>query len=190
MSGGLPAAPGGRAETRLQRIVGAVSTGAGVVSALMILGGVAITCQMIWVRFVLNGSTVWQTEMVIYLVIGATLLGLPYVQRLRGHVAVDLLAEILPEGARRGLAIAVLLAVMAVIGLMLVHSAELWLMAFERGWRSDTVWGVRLWIPYLAMPVGFGLYLLQLAADLSAELVPARAGPPAEAAAEEAPWTR
>ena len=32
----------------------------------------------------------WQTEAVIYLMVGATLLGLPYVQKLKGHVNVDL----------------------------------------------------------------------------------------------------
>jgi TRAP-type C4-dicarboxylate transport system permease small subunit len=41
-------------------------------------------------------------------------------------------------------------------------------MAWSRGWRSDTVWGVRLWIPYLSLVVGLGLLLLQLAADLVA----------------------
>jgi TRAP-type C4-dicarboxylate transport system permease small subunit len=57
----------------------------------MIVISVAITCQMIFVRFVLNQSTIWQTEAVIYLMIAATLLGLPYVQKLRGHVNVDLM---------------------------------------------------------------------------------------------------
>jgi len=28
------------------------------------------------------------------------------------------------------------------------------------------VWGVRLWIPYLAMPIGFGVMSLQYLADL------------------------
>ena len=67
------------------RFVAALSTLAGWCSAAMIVAAVAITCQMIFIRFVLNGSTVWQTEAVVYLAIGATLIGLPYVQRLRGH---------------------------------------------------------------------------------------------------------
>jgi TRAP-type C4-dicarboxylate transport system permease small subunit len=48
---------------------------------------------------------------------------------------------------------------------MLFYGAEFWHAAWSRNWKSDTVWGVRLWIPYFAMPVGFGLLLLQLAAD-------------------------
>ena len=42
-------------------------------------------------RFVLNLSTAWQTETVIYMMVGATLIGLSYIQLLRGHVNVDLL---------------------------------------------------------------------------------------------------
>ncbi len=54
---------------------------------------------------------------------------------------------------------------------MLWYGYEFWHFAWERGWRSDTVWGVRLWKPYLALPVGLGLLLLQLVADLVAVLL-------------------
>ena len=78
------------------RIVAAISTLSGWLSAGMIMLSVLITCQMIFIRFVLNGSTVWQTEMVVYLMITATLIGLPYVQRMRGHVNVDLIPNNVP----------------------------------------------------------------------------------------------
>lgn len=165
------------------RAVAALSTVAGWVSAGMIVAAVVITCQMIWVRFVLNGSTVWQTEAVIYLVIAATLIGLPYVQRLRGHVNVDLIPLALPTGARKGLATVTLTLSIAIVALMLRYGCEYWHFAWERGWRSDTVWGPPLWIPYLALPVGFGLLLLQLVADLYAMLkgIDTPFGLPAEA---------
>lgn len=134
----------------------------------MIVAAVAITCQMIFVRFVLNHSTVWQTEVVIYLMVAATMVGLPYVQLLRGHVNVDLLPRFLPPRFRLGLAILVFGLSIAVIAVMVWYGFELWHIAWSRGWTSDTVWGARLWIPYLALPVGFGLYLLQLLADLIA----------------------
>lgn len=152
------------------RTVAKISTVAGWCSAAMIVAAVAITCQMIFVRFVLNGSTVWQTEAVIYLVIAATLVGLPYVQRLRGHVNVDLVPMSLPMKARRVLAVVTLSLSIAIVAIMLFYGYEYWHFAWERGWRSDTVWGVRLWIPYLSIPVGFGLLLLQLVADLVALL--------------------
>jgi TRAP-type C4-dicarboxylate transport system permease small subunit len=153
------------------RVVSALSTVAGWCSAAMIVAAVAITCQMIFVRFVLNGSTVWQTEMVIYLVIAATLIGLPYVQRLRGHVNVDLVPLSLPKKARFGMAIVTLTLSLVIVAVMLWYGYDYWHQAWSRGWRSDTVWGVRLWIPYLSLPVGFALFFLQLLADLIAVIL-------------------
>ena len=166
MAHGLPSSDAdARPETGLRRVVGQVSLVCGVIAAAMILISVLITCQMIFVRFVLNQSTIWQTEAVTYLVLGATLIGLPYVQKQRGHVNVDLLQTLLPPAARRALAAVVALASIAVIGVMFWYGYELFAIAAERGWRSDTVWGPKLWIPYLAMPIGFGLFILQLVAD-------------------------
>ncbi|MFK5997421.1 MAG: TRAP transporter small permease [Rhodobacterales bacterium] len=153
------------------RTVAAISTLAGWVSAAMIVLAVGITCQMIFVRFVLNASTIWQSEMVIYLMIAATLVGLPYVQHLRGHVSVDLVPILLPRTARKVLAICTLCTSIAIVAVMLWYGFDNWHVAWARGWKSDTVWGVRLWIPYLAMPVGFGLFLLQLVADLVAVIL-------------------
>ncbi|MGH1466520.1 MAG: TRAP transporter small permease [Cognatishimia sp.] len=152
------------------RVVAALSTLAGWCSAGMIVAAVAITCQMIVVRFVLNKSTVWQTEAVIYLVIAATLVGLPYVQRLRGHVNVDLIPISLPPRPRFFMSILTSVLSIVIVAVMLFYGYEYWHFAWDRGWKSDTVWGVRLWIPYLSIPVGFGLFLLQLIADLVAIL--------------------
>ncbi len=162
--GGASAAQ--RCQQWFVRAVGAVSAVCGLFAALMILVSVLITCQMIWVRFVLNESTIWQTEAVTYLMIAATLIGLPYVQLIRGHVNVDLLPMLLPPRLRKALVLLVLVLSIAVIAVMAYHGFELFHAAWERNWRSESVWGAPLWIPYLALPVGFGLYLLQLAADL------------------------
>jgi len=146
--------------------VGHLSRVSGWTSAAMIVAAVAITCQMIYVRSVLNQSTIWQTEAVVYLMVAATLLGLPYVQLLRGHVNVDLVPLYLPMRLRRWLHIFTLGLSLLIIAVMVFYGFDYWHVAFERNWKSDTVWGVRLWIPYLALPVGFGLLFLQLFADL------------------------
>jgi TRAP-type C4-dicarboxylate transport system permease small subunit len=148
------------------RTIHAISTICGVAASAMIFAAVLITCQLIWVRFVLNLSTIWQTEAVIYLMIAATMIGLPYVQKMRGHVNVDLIPMLLPKGLRKALAIFTLGLTIAIIAIMAFYGFEFWLLAFERNWKSDTVWAVPLWIPYLALPVGFGVFLLQLIADL------------------------
>ena len=161
---------GGERRHPVLRAADALSTLCGWAAAAMIVLSVLITCQMIFVRGVLNQSTIWQTEAVVYLMVAATLLGLPYVQRLRGHVSVDLLPLALPKRMRRWVVALTLAGGIAVIAVMLYYGVELWHIAYSRNWKSDTVWGVPLWIPYLAMPVGFLIYLIQLCVDLFAVL--------------------
>lgn len=146
-------------------IIRQVSEVSGWIAAAMILSAVFLTCQMIFIRFVLNGSTVWQTEVVVYLVVAATLLGLPFVQKHKGHVNVDLLPMWLGPRAARLLKTLTSLSALGIIGVCTFYGYEYWHLAFSRGWTSDTVTAVPLWIPYLSLPLGFGLLFLQLAAD-------------------------
>ena len=148
------------------RAVRRLSDLCGLVAASMIVASVLITCHMIFVRAVLRQSTIWQTEAVIYLMIGATLIGLPYVQRLRGHVGVDLIPSLLGQTGRRALALFVLVLTLLMAAVMTVYGYEMFHLAWERNWKSESVWGFPLWIPYLAMPLGFALFVLQLCADL------------------------
>lgn len=150
------------------RAIGWLSQAAGIVSAFLIMASIIVTCQMIFIRFVLNGSTIWQTEGVTYMMIAATMLGLPYVQFMRGHVNVDLLPLMLPVRARKALALLVLALTLAVTGVMLWHGYHFWYEAWDWGETSNSPWNPKLWVPYLALPLGFGLYALQLAADLLA----------------------
>jgi len=152
------------------RAIGVLSQISGVIAALLILASVAITCQMIFIRFVLNGSTIWQTEGVTYMMIAATMLGLPYVQYLRGHVNVDLLPLMLPMAARKALAVLVLSLTLAVTGAMLWYGYSFWHEAWDWGETSNTPWNPKLWVPYAALPIGFALYALQLTADFFAML--------------------
>ncbi len=72
----------------------------------------------------------------------------------------------LPVGARRVLALVVLLATVAMAAVMAFYGWETFHTAWSRNWKSETVWAFPLWIPYLAMPLGFVLFLVQLIADL------------------------
>jgi TRAP-type C4-dicarboxylate transport system permease small subunit len=147
-------------------LVNKLSQVIGVLAALMVVIAVIITCQMIFIRYFLNGSTYWHTEAVVYLILAATLLGLPYVQKLKGHVNVDLVPMLLPPTGRKALMITSFVSAISVLLVMTYFSAELVYLSYSKGWTSDTVWGPPLWIPYLTMPLGFGLFAFQLVADL------------------------
>ncbi len=163
---GRPMSQTATPRTGIIKLIDRLSTLCGWFAAAMIVLSVLITCQMIFVRYMLNQSTVWQTEAVTYMMIASTLIGLPYVQKLRGHVNVDLVPLMLDKGPRKALAIVAMSLTIAIVALIAFYGFEFWHVAWQRNWKSETVWPVRLWIPYLAVPVGFSLFLLQLLADL------------------------
>ncbi|MEX2630066.1 MAG: TRAP transporter small permease subunit [Tistlia sp.] len=148
------------------RFANRLSFVSGVLAASMIAVSILVVCHMIFVRYVLGHSTIWQTEFVTYMMLGATLVGMAYVQYLRGHVNVDLLPIYLGGRARLALGVFVLLLSLAVTAVFAFYGYAFWHEAWAEGWRSDTVWGVDLWLPYAAVPLGFLLFALQLLADL------------------------
>jgi len=77
-----------------------------------------------------------------------------------------LVPMLLPPSARKFLMITSFIAAIVVLAIMTYYSADLVYVSFTKGWTSETVWGPPLWIPYLTMPIGFGLFALQLTSDL------------------------
>ena len=86
-----------------------VSQLCGVVAAALIALGVVVVCQMVFIRFVLNQNTIWQTDFVTWSLVAATFVGSPYVLLTRGHVNVDVLPHYLGPQARWWLALASIL---------------------------------------------------------------------------------
>lgn len=139
----------------------------GYFAAGLIAVGVLVVCEMVFVRYVLNQNTIWQTDFTTYCLIAATFIGSPYVLMTRGHVNVDVLPHY--SGPRLRLALAILAA-----GITLIFAVTLavltfmfWKEAWDNKWVSDTMWRARLWIPYMCMPIGLTLLALECLADLA-----------------------
>ena len=143
-----------------------VSTACGAVAALCLAAAVLVVCQMVFLRYVMNASTVWQTEFVIYVLVGAVLIGSPYVLLIRGHVNVDLLPLYLSHRLRVALAFTASAISLAFCLVLTWTGWELFHEAWEGGWVTDTVWELPLWIAYLPLPLGIGLLCLQYVADI------------------------
>lgn len=137
---------------------------AGVVAAFLIAIAIAIVCQMVFIRYVLVASAPWQTEVVTFSLVGATLLGSSWVMRERGHVSVELVTEYADPGARKIMMILADVVVFVFAAIMTWKGLELTLEAFHGGWTTDSIYEFPLWIPYSAMPIGFGLLALQCVA--------------------------
>ncbi len=143
-----------------------VSQLCGIIAAGLIALGVLVVCEMVFVRYVLNQNTIWQTDFVTWSLVAATFVGSPYVLLTRGHVNVDVLPQYLGARKRWWLALMSILMSFAFCVVITVLAAHFWLQAWENRWVSDTMWRARLWIPYSAMPIGFGILSLQYVSDL------------------------
>jgi TRAP-type C4-dicarboxylate transport system permease small subunit len=148
----------------------------GFIAAGLVALAVVVVCHMVFVRYVLNQSTIWQTDLITYCITAATFIGSPYVLMTRGHVNVNVLPLHLPTRPRFVLALFAGLTSAAFCAVMTVLTFMFWKEAWDQRWVSDTMWRARLWIPYSAMPIGLGLLTLQYAVDIAA-LVTGRDAP-------------
>jgi TRAP-type C4-dicarboxylate transport system permease small subunit len=148
-----------RAVTFLSRV-------AGVIAAFLIGLAVLVICDIVVERYMLNLTTIWQIDVVTYSVVSATFVGSAYVLMTKGHVNVEILPLHLGPRGRFWLALFTMLLALTFCVVLLILCTQFWYEAWSSGWRSNTVWRARLWIPYSAMPVGLGLLVLQYVADL------------------------
>ena len=143
-----------------------LSQAGGIFAAALTAAAVVVVCQMVFVRYVLNENTIWQTDFVTYSLIAATFLGAPYVLLTKGHVNVDVLPIYMGAHGRYWLALISIVISLAFCLVMTALTFQFWYESYENNWVSDTMWRARLWIPYAAMPVGLGILSLQYVVDL------------------------
>jgi TRAP-type C4-dicarboxylate transport system permease small subunit len=153
---------------RYIRIVSRVSLLFGITAAFLIALGVLVVCHMVFVRYVLNYNTIWQTDFTTYCLIAATFIGSPYVLMTRGHVNVDVLPHYSGPRLRYWLAIVASVVTLTFTIVLFILTTLFWKEAWDNHWVSDTMWRARLWIPYSSMPLGLGLLTLQGVAELMA----------------------
>lgn len=147
-------------------VVSALSRFAGVIAACLIGLAVLVVCDMVIERYLLNRTTVWQIDVVTYSIVAATFIGSPYVLMLRGHVNVDVLPLHLGPRARYWLDLVTSGVALCFCVVLFVLCSRFWYQAYAESWLSNTVWRARLWIPYLSMPIGLGVLVLQYVAGL------------------------
>lgn len=169
--------------TVLIGVVRRLSAACGVIAAICLAAASLVVCQMVFVRYVLGASTVWQTEFVLYAVVAATLMGSPYVLAVGGHVKVDLLAPRLRPRPRAALELAgsgiglTFCIVLAWSGWRYFHEA------WVQGWVTESVWAPPLWAVLLPLPLGIGILVLEYLVQILV-LVTGRAAPPVQDIAE------
>ncbi len=156
----------------LIRVSDALSRLFGIASMVLLASATAVVTQMVFMRYVLRESTVWQTEFVIYALIASTFVGAPYVLLHKGHVGVDLLPEMLPRTAAKVLKIVAAVLSLAFFAAIFWSSWHYFYEAASKGWTTDTVSAIPLWIPLLPLPLGMGMLIIQGLAEIAKIFTP------------------
>src|SRR5438046_7096373 len=93
---------------------------------------------MVFIRYVLNENTIWQTDFVTFSIVAATFIGSPYLLLSRGHVNVDVLPIYLGQEGRFRLALASMLMSLAFCAVMAVLTSEFCYEAWHNNCRAES----------------------------------------------------
>ena len=165
------APPRAEAETGVQRALALVNRLVFTLSAIALVVASAIMTYGVVVRHGAGVALVWQDELCIFLLVGATFFAAASVQARRGHVAIEAVAALLSPRANYIRLLFVDLFSALFCAFFTWKSWTLLEEAWSEGRTSDSAWGPPLWIPYLLMSLGMTLLtaqiLLQFADGLS-----------------------
>jgi TRAP-type transport system small permease protein len=158
------------------RLIDRLALWAGYVASLVLFGIVALTMAEVVSRYAFRNPLILSDELGGYALVAITFLGLAYCARERGHIRITFVVERLsPLVAGR------MRVVTLALGLIFVAVAA-WVSwkflgdSFTRNMRSNSLLMTPLKWPQMAIPIGFTLFALVLAAQLTRAIGELRAG--------------
>lgn len=149
------------------KFIDRISDICGKLSAAMFftIGGM-ITYEVI-VRYVFLSPTIWAEEISRFVQIWATYLAAGYVLRNRNLIKIELLTERLGKTLQRILEGGSLIFVGAFCAVAIYYGVGIVVESVEVGRATSTMLSVPRWMTESAVPIGFGILLLQCVAEFA-----------------------
>jgi TRAP-type C4-dicarboxylate transport system permease small subunit len=146
---------------KLQWMIEGLSSITGGIAALCIVAAALVVTEGIITRKVFGLSAIWQIEASVFLLIFATFVGAPFVQKSEHHLNVDLILVHLSPKTREMILIIVSGITCILSGILAWFAWPMWWEAIIRNDHSYSLWSPPLWIPYFFIPFGMSLLLFQ-----------------------------
>jgi TRAP-type C4-dicarboxylate transport system permease small subunit len=141
-----------------------------IAASIALIAAAVVLSESVFIRYFLRASTDWQDEISVILLVGAIFMCAAYVQSVRGHVAIEAVAELLSPATNR-------FRVICADGVSLIFCVffawKSWTLTHEAwtdGQVRDSTFATPLWIPYSLMGAGMTLLAIQLFVQLIAEV--------------------
>ncbi len=151
-------------------MLGSVNFVVVLVSSVALVAASLVLTYSVVTRYFLHYSTDWQDETAVFLIVGAVFMSAAAIQANRGHVAIEVLAELISPRANRIRVLIVDIASAAFCGYFAWKSWTLLHEAVTENYHSGSTWGPPLWVPYSLMSVGMSLLTIQLLLQITHEL--------------------
>ena len=122
-------------------------------------------CVLTWeatARYLFKIPRIWQDDVSVFLLVGATFLSAAWVQARRGHVGIQALSAILPPRIDRVRLVIADILTLLFVAFFAWKSWELLLEAIDENRVTYSAWGAPMWVPFTCMSVGMSLTALQL----------------------------
>ena len=148
----------------------------GLIGALALFAAALVTTEGVLVRKVLGWSTIWQIEFSVFLLMYACFVGAAFGQLGGHHLNIDLVIIHLKPRTRETLLVVAEIATCIVCVIMAIYAWPMWWESVVRNEHSESLWGPPLWIPYIFLPLGVTLVLLQVIAQIHQRIVALRLG--------------
>lgn len=123
-------------------------------STVALLAASLVMTYGVFMRHAAGVAVIWQDEVCVFLLVGATFMSAASVQEKRGHVGIEAIASLLSPAMNRVRRLVSDLLSGLFCGFFTWKSAELLHEAWVDGQTSESPWGPPLWIPYSLMTVG------------------------------------
>jgi C4-dicarboxylate transporter, DctQ subunit len=124
--------------------------------ALLLAMMTIITFAQVIARYVFNYSFVWALELVTFLFAWLIFIGMAYGVRVGSHIGVDAVVKLL--GPRTGRVVTIVATILCIVysGLVLTGSWTYITKIYQIGNQAKDI-AIPIWIPRLALPIGFAL---------------------------------
>jgi TRAP-type C4-dicarboxylate transport system permease small subunit len=151
-----------RSQGTFGKILDVIADVAGFMSMAAVLFAMVVIVYEVAARYIFKLATVWEVEAAIMATIFVTFVGSVFALRNDAHITMDdiVLPHLKPR-VKKWLALVTSLLSLVFCATLAYKSWDMFWEAFSSGWKSETVWGPPLAIPYSFLAVGVSIMCLQ-----------------------------